>query len=207
MIEITVFKKEDFRKWLAKNHNNESKVSVILHKKHTGKDSPSHRELMDEAICFGWIDTTVKRLDEERYIRNFSKRTKNSKWSDNTISYGKELIKQGRMTPIGLKFYEAGLQKPTHDSGIPRNPSMPEELRMALDKNSKAKENFEGFAPSIKKMHYRWILRGKREETRIKRINLIVEAAKVGKKNLFGTQDKISKPPPGVEPGTSTLPM
>ena len=190
MVEITIFKKEDFRKWLAKNHDKESKVSVILHKKHTGKESPSHRELMNEAICFGWIDTTINRLDEERYIRNFSRRNKNSKWSDNTISYGKELIEQGRMTLAGLKFYEEGLKKPTHDAGIPRSPSMPEELRKALEKIPKAKENFNNFAPSIKKMHYRWILRGKREGTRIKRINLIVEAAKVGKKNLFGTQDK-----------------
>jgi uncharacterized protein YdeI (YjbR/CyaY-like superfamily) len=192
MVEIIVFKKEDFRKWLAKNHDKESKVSVILHKKHTGKESPSHRELMDEAICFGWIDTTINRLDEERYIRNFSKRTKNSKWSDNTISYGKELIKQGRMTSAGLKFYEEGLRKPTHDAGIPKNPTMPEELRNALDKNPEAKENFNNFAPSIKKMHYRWILRGKREETRAKRINFIVESAEIDKKNLFGSQDKIN---------------
>ncbi|MBT4135489.1 hypothetical protein HOD75_03610 [archaeon] len=188
MVEIIVFKKEDFRKWLVKNHDNENKVSVIIYKKHTGKESPSHRELMDEAICFGWIDTTIKGLDEEKYIRNFSKRTKNSTWSNNTISYGKELIEQGRMTPAGLKFYKEGLRKPTHDAGIPKNPSMPNKLRTALDKNPKAKENFNNFPPSIKKMHYRWILRGKRKETRIKRINLIVEAAKVGKRNLFGTQ-------------------
>jgi len=191
-MEIIVFKKEDFRNWLAKNHDNESKVSVIVHKKHTGKESPSHRELMDEAICFGWIDTTIKRLDEERYIRNFSKRNKNSRWSNNTIRYGKELIEQGRMTPAGLKFYEEGLRKPTHDAGISRNPSMPEELRKALDKNLKAKENFDNFPPSIKKMHYRWILRGKREETRAKRINFIVDSAEMGKRNLFGTQEKIN---------------
>jgi len=192
MKEIVVFDKEDFRKWLTKNYDTENKVSLILHKKHTGKKSPSHRELMEEAICFGWIDTTIKRLDEERYIRNFSKRNKNSKWSNNTIRYGGELIEQGKMTPAGLKFYEEGLRKPTHDAGIPKNPCMPEELRKALDKNSKARGNFDNFSPSIKKMHYRWILRGKREETRIKRINLIVEAAKAGKKNLFETQGKIN---------------
>ena len=61
---IGAFDRKDFRKWLEKNHLNEKKVNVVLFKKHTGKKSPSHRELMEEAICFGWIDTTVKRIDE-----------------------------------------------------------------------------------------------------------------------------------------------
>jgi len=191
MKEVEVFKKEDFRKWLIKNHDKEDKVSIIVHKKHTGKKFPTHRELIEEAICFGWIDTTVKRLDEERYIRNFSKRNKNSKWSNNTIRYGKELIEQGRMTLAGLKFYEEGLKKPTHDAGIPKNPPMPEELKKALDKDLKAKENFNNFPASIKKMHYRWILRGKRKETRIKRINFIVESSERDERNLFGVQNKI----------------
>jgi uncharacterized protein YdeI (YjbR/CyaY-like superfamily) len=192
MEEVEIFKKEDFRKWLKRNHNRETKVSLILYKKHTGKEPPSHKELMEEAICFGWIDTTIKALDGERYIRNFSKRNKNSKWSNNTISYGKELIKQERMTPVGLKFYEEGLKKPTHDAGIPKNPTIPKELERALNNNSKAKENFNNFPPSIKKMHYRWILRGKRKETRAKRINIIIKSSERGERNLFGAQNKIN---------------
>jgi uncharacterized protein YdeI (YjbR/CyaY-like superfamily) len=185
MKTITVFVRNYFRKWLVKNHDKENKVSVVVYKKHTGKMSPSHKELMEEAICFGWIDTTIKRLDENRYIRNFSKRNKNSKWSNNTIRYGGELIKQGKMAPVGLKFYKEGLKKPTHDEGIPKNPNMPIELKRALCKNKKAKVNFEGFSPSIKKMFYRWILRGKREETRTKRIKLTVKKAKINNKDVF----------------------
>ena len=192
METITVFTRQDFRKWLMKNHDKENKVSVIVYKKHTGKSSSSHRELMEEAICFGWIDTTIKRLDKDRYIRNFSKRNKNSKWSDNTIRYGKELIKQRKMTPTGLKFYKEGLKKPTHDAGIPKNPDMPIELKRALNKDKKAKENFKKVAPSTKKMLYRWILRGKREETRVKRVRLIVKGAKVGKKDILGIQEKVN---------------
>ena len=191
--EILVFSRNDFRKWLMKNHDKERNVSVIVYKKHTGRLSPSHRELMEEAICFGWIDTTIKRVDEERYMRNFSKRNKNSKWSDNTIRYGKELIEKGKMTPAGLKFYKEGLKKPTHDHGIPKNPDMPSELKNALDKCGGAKKNFENFSASSKKMIYRWILRGKREETRVKRVNLIVLGAKLGKNYVFGTQEKINQ--------------
>ena len=190
MKTITAFNRDDFRRWLAKNHDKEDKVSVVVYKKHTGKSSPSHRELMEEAICFGWIDTILKRLDEERYIRTFSRRNKNSKWSDNTLMYGKQLIKEKKMTAIGLKFYKEGLKKPTHDFGIPKNPDMPIELKKALNKNKKAKDNFEKYSVSLKKVFYRWILRGKREETRTKRIKLTVEKAKIGNKDVFGTQKK-----------------
>jgi uncharacterized protein YdeI (YjbR/CyaY-like superfamily) len=188
MKTIIVLSFKDFRKWLTKNHDKENKVSLVLYKKHTGKSSPSHKELMEEAICFGWIDTTVKRLDENKYIRNFCKRNKNSKWSDNTQKYAKELIKQKRMTTTGLKFYKEGLKRPTHDFGIPKNPDMPLGLERDLNKNKKARKNFDSFSASTKKMIYRWILRGKREETRSKRIRITVENAEVGSKNIFETQ-------------------
>lgn len=106
-----IFNKKEFRDWLLKNHNKECKVELIMHKKHTKKGSPSHRELLEEAICFGWVDTTIKRLDEDRFIRTFIKRNKNSRWSENTLKYAKELIKEKRMTPSGLSFYKEGLRK------------------------------------------------------------------------------------------------
>tara|TARA_Y100000310_G_C20499464_1_gene723216 strand:- start:122 stop:679 length:558 start_codon:yes stop_codon:yes gene_type:complete len=185
MKSITVSNIDDYNKWLIKNHNIENKVALILYKKHTGKPAPSHRELIEEAICFGWIDTIIKRLDEDRYIRTFTKRNNNSKWSDNTISYAKDLIKQGRMTPTGLKFYKLGLKKPTHDHGIPKNPEIPLELKKALEKNKNAKDKFNNFPPSSKRMIYRWILSGKLQETRKKRIRLAIKAAIEGKKNIF----------------------
>jgi len=192
MKRITAFSRDHFREWLVNNHDKEDKVSIIVYKKHTGKPSPSHRELMEEAICFGWIDTTVKRLDEDRYQRFFSKRTKNSRWSDNTLMYAKNLIKQKKMTLSGLRFYKEGLKRPTHDAGIPKNPAMPSELKTALAKNKKANETFRNFPPSAKKMFYRWLLRGKLKETRDKRIKLIIEKARQGKRVVFGSQKNIN---------------
>ena len=180
---IEVYSKEDFRKWLAKNHDKEKKIGLILHKKHTGKTSPSHKELMHEAICFGWIDTTIKRLDEDRFIRFFSRRTKNSTWSYNTLSYAKKLIKQKRMTPHGLTIYKEGLKKKPHDHGIPDSPNVPKELKEALDKNPKAKENFKNLAPSYRKTYLRWLFRAKQEKTRKKRIDTIVKNMAEGKGN------------------------
>jgi len=180
--KINVFTIEDFHNWLKENHEKESNAAIIIHKKHTGKPSITHRQQIEEAICFGWIDTTLKRVDEDTYQRKFVKRNKNSSWSNNTISYGKELTKQGRMFPQGTHFFKLGLAKPTLDQGIPKNPELPDELKKALDKNKKAKKNFDNFTPSIKKMTYRWLLRAKLPETRKKRVKKIVELALENKK-------------------------
>lgn len=166
-----------WRSWLEKNHIKQDKVAVIRYKKHTGKPSPSYQELMHEAICFGWIDTTVKGIDDEKYLINFSKRNSKSRWSDNTQSYARKLIEEGKMSPEGLKHYHSGLTRPVLGHGIPKNPDMPEELETALNKNKKAKENFSKFAPSYKRMYYRWILSAKTKETKEKRVSAIVEKA------------------------------
>ncbi|HIJ14076.1 TPA: hypothetical protein HA371_05005 [Candidatus Woesearchaeota archaeon] len=174
---IVVYTIEDWRKWLMKNHLNEKKVGLISYKKHTGKLSVSHREAMHEAIAFGWIDTTIKRLDEERYVRCFVRRGDNANWSKNTLRYGKELLKAGRMSEHGILRYKQGLKKRPHDYGIPDNPVMPLELKEELEKNKIAKKNFDLFPPSSKKMLYRSILRAKTTETKVKRIGEIVNSA------------------------------
>src|SRR3989344_8540316 len=174
MKTITAFSRDDFRKWLQEHHTTEIKVGIILHKRHTGKTAPTHREMIEEALCFGWIDTIVKRIDENTYQRNFSKRNEKSTWSDNTLSYAKHLLAEGKMVEQGIHFYNAGLKKKTHDHNIPKNPDMPEEIKKALSKNKLAKTNFEKFPPSKKKELYRWFLRAKGSETKIKRIEKII---------------------------------
>lgn len=171
-----------WRAWLEKHHLTEKKIAVIRYKKHTGKPSPTYQELMHEAICFGWIDTTVKRLDDEKYMIRFARRTEKSKWSTNTLSYGKMLLKAGRMSDHGKQRYKEGLKKPTLDHGLEANPAMPAALEVALSKDAKAKENFEKFAPSYKRMYFRWILRAKQEETKEKRILTVVQRARENKR-------------------------
>lgn len=188
-MDLTIYSAKEFRAWLVKNHKKESKVAVVVHKKHTGKSAPTHREVIEEAICFGWIDTTIKRLDEDTFVRHFSKRNENSKWSDNTLSYAKRLLKEGKMKAQGIHFYKLGLAKPTHDHGIPKNPDMPLELKKALAKNAKAKKGFEKFSPSTRRMYYRWILNGKQAATREKRVARVVGAA-LGKGSPFGVNTK-----------------
>lgn len=178
---IEIFDKKDFRNWLKKNYNKEKKVGLILHKKHTGKSSPSHKELMFEAICFGWIDTTIKRVDEDKYIRYFTKRNEKSTWSYNTLGYAEQLSKEGKMHPHGLHFYNEGKKKKPHDFGIPKEPEIPEELNKILNKNKNLKEKFQKIAPSQRKTYLRWIFRAKLPETKNKRIDIMVERISQGK--------------------------
>src|SRR3989338_1613309 len=168
---------KDWRTWLEKNHLTEKKVGVIVHKKHTGKPTLSHREYMNEAICFGWIDTTIKRLDEDTFLRYFARRNDKSRWSDNTLSYAKQLLAEGRMAPEGIRRYEEGRSRKTHDHGIPKNPDMPKELKAALKKNKQAQKAFILLTPSMKRMHYRMILHAKLSETREKRVQTVIAAA------------------------------
>jgi uncharacterized protein YdeI (YjbR/CyaY-like superfamily) len=172
----------DWKNWLKKNHLKKEKIILVKYKKHTGKPIIYNMDSMKAAICFGWIDTTAKKIDEDKYGITYVKRNKNSKWSINTLSYGKELLEKGLMSPFGVEMYKKGLAKKPHDEGIPKNPRVPKYLREALAKKKTARENFKKIAPSYKRTLLRWLLRAKLEETRKKRLNHIIQSLKNNKK-------------------------
>jgi len=162
---------KEWRDWLRKNHKRESKVYLVKYKKHTGKPTVTTKDALYEAICFGWIDTTVKRLDDEKYQQCFVKRNKNSRWSINTLRYAREMIKAKKMTKEGMKWYKEGLKKKTIDHGLPKNPTTPSDLKKALGKNL---SKFEKLAPSTRRYSIYFIEKAKRQETRKKRINEVL---------------------------------
>jgi uncharacterized protein YdeI (YjbR/CyaY-like superfamily) len=184
---VTPTSTTEWRNWLQKNHCKHSMVEFVRYKAHTEKNSMTHQELMDEAICFGWIDTTSKRLDEDRYLVKFAKRTPRANWSKNTLSYAERLLKAGKMAPQGIAAYELAKTKPAMDAHIPDNPVCPPELKAALETaTKKVNAAYEALPPSAKKMYHRWILRAKQEETRKKRAAQLVEGLKIGKKPFDG---------------------
>jgi uncharacterized protein YdeI (YjbR/CyaY-like superfamily) len=167
---------KDWRNWLKKNHLKKEKIILVKYKKHTGKPIIYSKDSMKEAICFGWIDTTAKRIDEDKYGTTYVRRNKNSKWSKNTLSYGKELLKKGLMSPFGIKMYKEGLAKKPHDEGIPDNPRVPKYLREEIEKEQVVTDNFKKIAPSYKRTLLRWLLRAKQDKTKKKRLKIIIQS-------------------------------
>jgi len=137
---------------------------------------------VEEAVCFGWIDTIMKTLDEDRFGRIFVRRKPGANWSINTLRYAEEMIAAGKMTPEGMTAYQLGAKKKPIDQGRPTEWTVPDDLAHALAKNPAASRVFGAYPPSAKKAHLSWLFNAKKPETREKRIRRMVEAAEKGKR-------------------------
>ncbi len=171
----------DWRAWLAAHHATEEKVLLVRHKRHTGKETFHNSDAMDEAICHGWIDTTLKRIDDDRYGVTYVKRGKKSRWSHNTTARAKRLIKEGRMAPAGKRAFDDGMQRPLLER-FPKNPAVPPELEKELKRSKKARAFFDALAPGYRRLYILAVERMKRPETRERNARRVVERCTEGKK-------------------------
>ncbi|BDI16459.1 hypothetical protein ANSO36C_22610 [Nostoc cf. commune SO-36] len=177
--------REEWRRWLEKNHRTSFGVWLIYYKVKSGKPSIRYSEAVKEALCFGWIDSKVKSIDEERYMQIFTPRKPKSVWSKLNKQYIEELIEQGLMTTVGLEKIEAAKQNGSWNSlDAIEALIIPLDLKQALEANTTANEYFEAFNNSSKKNILFWIDSAKRPETRLKRIEQTVNSAVVNKNPL-----------------------
>lgn len=168
----------EWREWLAKNHAASRGIYLVLIKK--GADIPGilYDEAVEEALCFGWIDSTPATLDTQRYKLYVSPRKPGSVWSNLNRQRIRKLIKEGKMTPHGRAKIEAAKkdgswsQLDAIDKLV-----MPADLLEQLSANAEARRNFDAFSASSKKIILFWIASAKREETRQKRIEETVRLA------------------------------
>jgi uncharacterized protein YdeI (YjbR/CyaY-like superfamily) len=167
----------DWRRWLAAHHHAEAEVWLVFHKKATGRPTLTYEDAVREALCFGWVDSLIKRLDEERYARKFTPRKEDSRWSTaNRVRYA-ELEAEGRLMPAGVS------RPPTMRSGdAPRPVGVPAYMQKALGANRAARENFEKLAPSHRRQYVAWIDSAKREETKLRRLEQALRMLEAGKK-------------------------
>ena len=172
-----------FRKWLAANHAKAKELTVGFYKKSTGKPSLTWPESVDEALCFGWIDGVRRNIDEESYQIRFSPRRPGSIWSNVNARNVERLIKEDRMQPPGLKAYAA---RKENRYGIysyeQRSPELVEPYAAKLKGNQKAWEFFQAQPPSYRKTMNWYVVSAKREETRLKRLQQLIENSAQGKR-------------------------
>lgn len=175
--------RSDWRRWLEKNHATSPGVWLIYYKQTTGQPHVAYSDAVEEALCFGWVDSKPNVLDDERYMQLFSPRNPKSPWSRLNKQRVEKLIEQGLMTEAGLKLIEAAKQNgawTVYDTI--EDLTMPEDLEKALAANPTAYDNFQAFSNSSKKNILWWIQSAKQPATRSKRIEETVALAAVNKK-------------------------
>ena len=168
----------DWRKWLAKNHASEQSVWLVYFRTSTKVASVTWSEAVDEALCFGWIDSTKKTIDEERYMQYFSRRKPNSMWSRVNKEKVDQLIQNNLMTKAGLASIATAKQNGSW-TFLDEVEALviPEDLAAALADHEGAIDYFDGLSKSVKKVLLHWIISAKRPETRQKRVLEIAENA------------------------------
>ncbi len=174
-----------WRAWLERNHATSPGVWLIYYKQASGKPRVPYDEAVEEALCYGWVDSRPNKLDDERYMQLFSPRTPKSPWSKLNKERVARLIQQGLMTAAGRAVIEAAQRDGSWDAyDAIEALQVPEDLASALSANDTARRHFEAFGASSKKQILWWIASAKREETRRERTAQIVAAAEQDKNPL-----------------------
>lgn len=173
----------DFRKWLAENHESMEVLWVGYYKKATKLPSITWPESVAEALCYGWIDGLRKRIDDKSYKIRFTPRKKNSHWSDVNIKMMADLQEKDLVQPAGLAAFERRKEKKSRQAAYEQDQvGLPPNYEEQIKANAAAWAFFDGLAPSYKKATIWYVLSAKREETRLRRLQVLIDSAAEGKK-------------------------
>lgn len=182
--------RESFRNWLEKNHDKSPGIWMLFYKKHTNIETIKYKEALEEALCFGWIDSIIKRIDDAGYVRKFTPRINLGKWSDINIKIANEMIREGRMTEAGLRKFgvhdkagEDSLQgRKLKEKSVVAEFDIPGFILSEFAQNEPALKNFNSLPKTHKRHYILWITSARREETIQKRLKESVALLKDNKK-------------------------
>ncbi len=178
--------RQEWRDWLKQNCDSSEGIWFVYFKKATGKPRVSYDDAVEEALCFGWIDSVPRKLDDERSSLLFTPRKRKSVWSKLNKTRIEKLIESKEMTSIGLAKIEAAKKDGSWDTlNSSDNMEIPKDLATAFSANKSAKDNFEAFSDSTKRAILFWVGNAKREETRNARIEKTVSMAAQNKRVNF----------------------
>jgi uncharacterized protein YdeI (YjbR/CyaY-like superfamily) len=188
MKKLYVINRDEWRDWLSRYHSSEKEVWLIFNKKETSRPTIPYEDAVEEALCFGWVDSIIRKIDSKKYVRKFTPRNDNSVWSALNRKRSNKMIKEKKMTDFGLTKIKAARKAGLWDKNPgPRIPSkIPAQFAKALAHNKKAKETFDKLAFSYRRHYIGWIVTAKRPETKAKRIKesiaLLAKGEKLGLK-------------------------
>lgn len=170
--------RKEWRNWLEKNHQSENSVWLIIYHKSSETESIYYNDAVEEAICFGWIDSIAHKRDDESKYQFFSRRKPKSNWSKANRERAEKMTAANLMTESGKKLIELAKKTGTWDALTDvQNAVIPEDLQKELNNDKTALKNFLSFPPSSKRIILEWILNAKKAETRNKRIKETVRLA------------------------------
>lgn len=174
---------EEWRNWLEINHEKESSVWLVFYKKNSGNPSIKYGDAVDEALCFGWIDSKLNPVDDKKYYQFFTKRKPKSVWSKVNKEKVERLIANGKMEPAGLASIEIAKQNGSWTilDGAEAL-EIPSQLKEAFLENQKAETFFMSLSRSDKRNILQWLALAKKPETLQKRIGEIIEFGTIGLK-------------------------
>jgi len=181
---LDVRSREQWHRWLQKNHAAVAEIWLVFHKNQTRTKSVVREASVEEALCFGWIDSLVRRLDDERYAVKFTPRKPDSRWSDVNRRRYASLEKRGLLMPPGRANAPTGKRAYTIRQRRPLDAPVPAYIERALKADAAAWRFFETLAPSYRRAYVGWIDAAKRAETRERRLREAV--ARLGKKERLG---------------------
>jgi uncharacterized protein YdeI (YjbR/CyaY-like superfamily) len=176
--QVEITSRTAWRKWLMQNHSTSGSIWLVTYKKPDPRHVP-YNDVVEEALCFGWVDSLPRKLDQVRSMLLLAPRKPKSAWSKLNKQRIEKLIAAGLMQPAGLKLVEAAKQNGLWDKlNDVEELKLPDDLAKALAKNKTAAKHFEAFPRSVKRGILEWILQAKKPETRAARISETVEKAK-----------------------------
>ena len=166
----------EFRAWLEVNHETATELWVGFHKKATGRPSMTWPEAVDQALCFGWIDGIRKSVDEHSYTNRFTPRKPTSNWSKVNVEKVAKLTEQGLMTPAGLRAFALRDEARSGIYSFEERPTeLPPEYAERFQQHAPAWAFFQAQPPGYRRTAMHWVLSAKREETRLKRLETLIE--------------------------------
>ncbi len=174
--------KSEFSSWLERNHDTAKELWVGYYKKSTGRRSISWPESVDEVLCFGWVDSVRKSIDDDRYTNRFSPRRPGSTWSARNIKRAHELIELGLMRPAGRKAFEARTEDRSEIYSYEQGhlTRLDPQYERQFRRKRKAWAFFQSSPPSYRQAAIHWVMAAKRDETRERRLATLIEDSAKG---------------------------